>query len=214
MGKLSNLYKTVSFKTIGCIALVYCSFIFCTQTIPEEIYFETITELTPLPPPFTDMYYDVPLKFTGKPTAFGYQRTYYNQNGELYSGVQKTFFEVTNQLYSEVTFQDGLPILSKTYDLEGVLRRRAEMQYKEDFLFFKKVTGEQNYEYYYSEDHLASFKLFYKNGQVMYEGTRSYIKNSSNVLPLVGLISWYNEDGELTQRHLYDDSGELLKEIL
>ncbi len=197
-----------SAKSILTVCFVsFLSFVFCTQTEidSDELYTNVQLKLISLP------YEQI------QDSGGYYDSRMVDTDGNLFTGTQNWYFKKDEQLFLSITFKEGHRVKKQTFRRTGKELYRVEIEY--DFETGEQISmhsfddGILSIESFASspEDHgLDVYREWHPSGRLKFEMT-SY---SEEDRPMVyeGLMTLYDEQGNILQRELYKD-GELVEKI-
>ncbi|RNC83411.1 MAG: hypothetical protein ED557_10330 [Balneola sp.] len=180
--------------------LFFIGLMFCDRTVTDA-----------------DLYPDVKLKLLKSPyeqTLGGgvLDRRMYDSKGNLFTGTQNYYRKENNKLYSSFTYREGVLLLQKAFDESGNELHRVEEEY--DFEQSKRVSmrmfdhGFLTVEIQDSSpehNNMHVFREWHSNGQLKFEMT-------SDSLGTQGLMTLYDEQGQILEQELYKD-GQMIEKI-
>ncbi len=135
----------------------------------------------------------------------------FDKTGTPFTGTQQMRYVDNDSLFSETIYVDGVLKSTTAYHEDGSLMGRHEYDYVGDGFATIKEFNEHGLliEEWISpttDDRLGSIKQWYPNGQLKFEMT--YKKG----MIYHGLMTMYNDDGEIIEQERYED-GELVEKI-
>jgi hypothetical protein len=134
----------------------------------------------------------------------------YDSDGNPFTGTQEFRFVKNDSLFNEIIYENGIMKSSVAYDNEGNALDRFEYGYIGDqFKMVKhiKPNGMVVEEWRnVTPGELGYHKKLHSNGQLKYE---AYFEEN---IEYEGLMTLYNETGEVIERGRYED-GELIEKI-
>lgn len=160
-----------------------------------------------------ETYSDIELHFDaersqelGIPPTVG---AHFTSSGELFTGTQKIYYTENDSLYMEMYFEDGINTGSRMTmngdvirQVRGVYRDSpyAKEMYRNGSLTYKDIPPTE------SEDEMGYVRMWHDNGQLSFEVSYTGDKVRQ------GLMTEYDEDGNITKQERYKD-GELVEKI-
>ena len=134
----------------------------------------------------------------------------FTASGELFTGTQKIYYTENDSLYMEYYFKDGIEKTVIHYEEDGDINRLEKGRYLNEPII-KEIYNNGNLAYENvppteSEDGMGHVRLWHNNGQLSVE--HSYTGDQVKQ----GLMTEYDEDGNITRQKRYED-GELVEMI-
>ena len=135
----------------------------------------------------------------------------FDKSGTPFTGTQEFRYVKNDSLFSETIYVDGLLKSTTAYHKDGSLMGKHEFGYiGEEFKTTKRYNEDgllvEEWLTPTTEDSLGSIKQWHTNGQLKFEMT---FKKGMNYH---GLMTMYNEQGEVIEQERYED-GELMEKI-
>ena len=136
--------------------------------------------------------------------------THYTSSGAAYTGTQEFRFKKNDSLFSETYYENGIFAGSARYE-DGEITHRSQVgiYYDDFYLKMEHVEGaiiHQDIIPVESEDGLGHVRKWHPNGQLSYEATYK------DHYEYVGLMTLYDEEGNILEQELYED-GKLIEKI-
>lgn len=130
----------------------------------------------------------------------------YTASGELFTGTQRIYHVENDSLYMELFYEDGIntgaliPKDGYTHRSKLSLYRgmpHVDEMYMNEVLVYQDIPPSQN------EDGLGRNRLWHRNGQLALEGY--YSGHTGNNILRQGLMTLYDEEGNITEQKRYKD---------
>lgn len=199
MGKHPSPFRS-SAKSILLLPLIcFFALLFCTQSNSDELYSDVFLHTNSI----TIEEDTIPARN---------EIIMLTRNGEPFTGVQSYYFKNTDQLFTSITFKNGIRVKEQMFDEEGNEKYRTEIDY--DFESNQRMSVRMYDEQALSIEIIDSssehsgmhlYTEWHSNGQLKFEST-------SNELGSQGLMTLYDQNGNILEQELYKD-GELVEKI-
>ncbi|PKD42406.1 toxin-antitoxin system YwqK family antitoxin [Rhodohalobacter barkolensis] len=209
MGKNISRNRSISIKIITAPVVLCLSLMFCTNPNESE-YPRNMSGNS------DDLYSNVELYLNpDRADELGIEERgtgiMFDKSGTPFTGTQKMRYVKNDSLFSETVYDDGVLKSTTAYHEDGSLMGRHEYDYVGDGFATIKEYNENGLlvEEWLSpttEDGLGSIKQWHPNGQLKFEMTHK------KGMEYHGLMTKYNDDGEIIEQERYED-GELVEKI-
>ena len=202
MGNEFSPIRSSSKSILSIFFISVVSFVFCTQTEinSDELYTNVQLQLVSSP------YQQV------QDSGSYHNSKMYDLEGKLFTGTQNYFFKKNDQLFTSVTFKKGIRTKEQTFKKSGEEWYRVEIEYdfeKDERISFRGYDlGTLTLEIIDSSSVHSGMHLYrewHPNGLLKFEST-------SNELGSQGLMTLYDQNGNILEQELYND-GELVEKI-